>query len=183
MAKIILGIAGEIASGKGAVCQHIVDIHQGSIHKFSAPLRELLRRLYLEETRKNMGDLSGMLRKKYGQDILAKVMFNDIQHDEHEVIAIDGLRMVSDVKYLKELPEFKLVFIDVDIRTRYERLVKRRENADDENKTYDEFAQDHQMETELQIQDLKNYADSVVSNDGDFQHLYAQIDQIIEGKK
>jgi dephospho-CoA kinase len=183
MAKIILGIAGEIAAGKGAVVQHIINKYDGSVHKFSQPIRELLRRLYLEESRQNMSDLSLMLRKKYGQDILAKVMFNDSQKDPKEVVVIDGVRMVSDVKYLKELPQFKLVYVEADMKLRYERLVARRENSDDETKTFEEFQQEHESETEQQIEDLKNYADFVVNNDGDFNFLYAQLDEIIAGKE
>jgi dephospho-CoA kinase len=38
---------------------------------------------------------------------------------------------------------------------------------------------DHEREAESQIEDLKNYADFVVNNEGTFLELYHQIDKII----
>jgi dephospho-CoA kinase len=179
MQKIILGLAGEIASGKGTVAKHIKEKYSGNSHRFSNMLRDILDRLYIEETRESMSTLSTTLRQNFGEDIMAKVMFYDVKNDESQTVAIDGVRRLADIKYLKELPEFKLVYIDTSMENRFERIHKRGENADDNSKTLEEFKKDHELETELQIKDLKNVADFVIDNNSVVEDLYGQIEKII----
>lgn len=182
MAKIILGLAGELASGKGTVAKYIIGEYQGGAHRFSTILRDILNRLYLEESRDNMQKLSTMLRGTFGENTLAKVIAKDVENDNHKVIAVDGVRRLADIEFLKKLPEFKLIFIEADMEERYERLIKRKENSDDGVKTFEQFKNDHEQEAELQIKDMKNYADIIINNNGDFANLYQQIDNIIGEK-
>lgn len=177
--KKIFGITGEIASGKGTVAKYIVNEYQGSSHRFSTVLRDVLERLYLEQSRGNLQTLSTILRENYGEDTLARVIMEDVKNDKHEIIVVDGVRRLEDIKYLKELPGFKLIYVETDIERQYDRIVKRNENADDSQKTFEEFKKEHEQESELQIKDLKNYADYVINNDGEFKDLYKKIDEIM----
>lgn len=179
MAKLILGITGEMASGKGTIAKHVKLEHNGNVHKFSTILRDVLDRLYLEQSRDNMQALSTVLRKTYGEDLLAKGMYHDAENDEHDLVVVDGVRRMSDITFLKELPHFKLVYVEADMEKRYERIVKRGENPDDAKKTFEEFKKAHEDESELQIKDLRNYANYIVSNDESYQELYKQVDDII----
>jgi dephospho-CoA kinase len=183
MQKIILGFAGEIASGKGTAAKYIKEKYQGSTHRFSTMLRDVLDRLYIEQTRESTSTLSTILRQNFGEDIMAKVIFHDVSGDEAGIVAIDGVRRQADIKYLKELSEFKLVYIDTSMENRYERIQKRGENEDDNQKTFEEFKKDHERETELQIKDLKKVADFVVDNNGTLENLHSQIDKIISDLK
>ncbi|MDD5464354.1 MAG: AAA family ATPase [Candidatus Moranbacteria bacterium] len=180
MAKLILGITGEMGSGKGTIAKHIMQQHKGSVHKFSTILRDVLDRLYLEQSRDNLQALSTMLRKTYGEDIMAKGMYHDAENNENDLVVVDGVRRMSDITYLKELPHFKLVYVEADMENRYERIAKRGENPDDAKKTFEEFQKAHENESEIQIRDLKNYASYIVNNDGTYQELYAQVDKIIK---
>jgi dephospho-CoA kinase len=179
MSKIILGLAGEIASGKGTVAKYINEKYFGSSHRFSTMLRDVARRMYMEESRENIQKISTLFRKNFSDDLMSKVIYHDVENDSHEHIVVDGVRRVPDIDYLKKLPGFKLVYIEADIEKRYERLTKRGENTDDNSKSFEEFKKDHERETELRIKDLKNIADFVVDNNGTFEELYAQIDKII----
>lgn len=181
--KIILGIAGEIASGKGTIAKHITETHNGSAHRFSTSLRDVARRMHLEESRENLQKISTLFRDNFDGDILSRVVCHDVEADVHQVIVIDGVRRMADIKYLKSLPGFKLVYIEADLDTRYHRITKRRENSDDAQKTYAEFVADNEKEAESQIKDLKNYADFVVNNESTFLELYHQVDKIIEDLK
>lgn len=179
--KIILGIAGEIAGGKGALANHIKEKYNGSVHRFSSVLRDVAKRMHLEENRSNLQKISTIFRENFSSNILSEVVYHDVMEDEHEIIVIDGVRRIDDIEYLKKLPEFKLVYIEAEMEIRYERLIKRRENSDDAEKTFEEFKADHEREAELQIKDLKNYADFNINNDGTFLEFYHQIDSIIDG--
>lgn len=182
MAKIILGLAAELAGGKGTVAKYVKEKYQGSTHRFSTMLRDLLDRLYLEQTRENMQKISSVIRQNFGEDVMAKVMQGDAKKDEHEIVVVDGVRRPADIKYLRELPEFKLIYIDTSLEKRYERIVKRGENPDDATKTFEQFKKDQEGEADSLIKNLKSEANFVVDNNGNFEDLYKQIDEIIKKK-
>jgi dephospho-CoA kinase len=180
MAKLILGIAGEMSSGKGTIANHVIAERGGSAHRFSTILRDILDRVYLDQSRENFQVLSMILRKNFGEDVLAKSIYHDVKNDEHDIVVVDGVRRMADIAYLREIPHFKLVYVEADIKIRYDRIVKRGEKTDDLNKTFEEFKAEHEADAELQIRDLKNYANYVVNNDGVYTDLYKQIDEVIK---
>ncbi len=180
MAKLILGITGEIASGKGTIAKHTAAEYGANTRRFSTILRDLLDRVYVQQTRENIANISTALRKTFGEDLLAKAMYHDTQNDQHEIVVVDGVRRLADITFLLELPHFKLIYVEADMQIRYERIIKRGENTDDLSKTFEEFKRDHELETELQIKDLKNYANYIINNDGVYADLYKQVDEIIK---
>ncbi len=180
MNRIILGLAGEIASGKGTVAQYIIDNYQGKSYRFSTVLRDITKRMHLEESRENLQKISTIFRQNFFDDILSSVVAQDIKNDDCKTIAVDGVRRIADIKYLKQFPNFKLVYIDTEIEIRYHRITKRGENTDDNKKTFSQFQKDHQREAELQIKKLINKADFVINNNGNFKSLYQQVDEIIK---
>jgi dephospho-CoA kinase len=179
MTKIILGLAGEIASGKGTTAKYICEKYDGSSHRFSTMLRDLLGRVYLPESRENMQKMSTVMRENFFDDILSSVIAKDVEKDEHQIIAIDGVRRLADISYLQKIPGFKLVYIEAEMEKRYERIINRGENTDDTTKTFDDFKKDHEREAERQIKDLKSHAEYVIDNSGSLEELYEQIDSII----
>lgn len=180
---VILGFVGLLASGKGAATDYLVKKYQASHYGFSDALRQILKRLYLEETRENLVNLSFILRQKFGEDILAHTMSKDIANDQHEYIVVDGIRRAADIKYLKDLPNFHLISVEADPKIRYERLIKRSQNKDDQTKTYEEFLKDHEKETEISIVPLIPLAEFKLDNNGTEEQLDQQIEKIINKLK
>lgn len=179
MGKIIIGISGEIASGKDTAARYLVDRYGAKLFMFSDPLRDVLSRLHLAQTRENLTRVSGVLRGAFGDDILSNSIAMDAAHDPSMLVVIDGVRRHTDIKAVSGLPEFSLVYVEADMRTRYERIVKRRQNADDATKTFEDFQRDHLLETEVGIPELKADARSVISNEGTLEELRAQVDEIM----
>lgn len=177
--KIILGITGEMASGKDTVTKYIVEKYSAKRFMFSDPLRDILDRLHLPQVRVNLASLSHTLRQTFGEDILAHVIENDAKKDKHELVVIDGIRRVSDIDLVRKLPEFTLVYVEADMERRYNRLTGRHQNVDDQTKTFDEFKQDHLLETELSIPPLRVDAKYIINNDGTLEELYEQVDKVI----
>ncbi len=178
--KTILGLAGEISSGKGTVAKYIAKEYKGNVHRFSTMLRDVAKRMHLEENRDNLQKISTMLREYFGEDILSKTIYFDVQNDKNKVVVIDGVRRPSDLKYLRKIAGFKLVYIEAEMEKRYERIVKRGENTDDTKKTFKEFQKDHKKEAEKQIRGMRSKADVVVDNNGNFKELYCQVDKLIK---
>ncbi|HFC77010.1 MAG TPA: hypothetical protein ENJ27_02165, partial [Candidatus Moranbacteria bacterium] len=150
------------------------------IYRFSDVFRKILDILGLEQNRKNMSDLSLTLRTTFGEDVLAKAIAEEVKKTDKEIIIVDGVRRIEDIKYLKEITGFKLVFVDADLKNRYERLIKRGENLDDDNKTFEEFKKDAERNAELKISTLKDYADEIIDNNKDIQNFYQQINGIFK---
>ncbi|OGZ08456.1 MAG: hypothetical protein A3C93_01575 [Candidatus Lloydbacteria bacterium RIFCSPHIGHO2_02_FULL_54_17] len=178
--KIILGFAGEIASGKGTAAKYLAEHHGAATYRFSTILRDVLRRLHLPEDRTTLQTLSTFLRKEFGEDTLAKVMFEDAKNDTHSLIVVDGVRRLEDVKYLREIPEFKLCYLSAPMKTRHERLLSRGENPDDKTKTYEQFVKDHEGEPEREIGKLEAFAAEVIDNSGTLPELYQTLDAIVK---
>jgi dephospho-CoA kinase len=178
MAKLILGLCGEMGSGKGTFAQYLIENKKANSHRFSTMLRDVLDRLFIDQSRDNLQALSTMLRQTYGEDILAKVMYEEVLHDQNNLVVIDGVRRQSDIVFLKTLPEFKLVFVETSMETRYKRISTRGENTDDSKKTFEEFKKAHENEAESQIRDLRNVANLIIDNNGTLEVLYKQIDQL-----
>jgi len=179
MSKIILGFVGPLASGKEEAKKYLEKNYSVGTHRFSIMLRDILTRLYLPITRENMQNLSLDLRTRFGSDTLARVIAEDVKNDNHEIIVVDGVRRMDDIIKLKDVPGFCLVAINAEPKIRYDRLIKRGENADDNQKTYAEFLADNQKEAEKEIPLVMAQAKYQLDNNGDLANLYQQIDKII----
>lgn len=178
--KIILGLVGEIASGKSAMAQFLEEEFKSETASFSQPLRQILDILSLPQSRENMVWLGVDLRERFGQDVLAKAVFKMIEKSPAEIICLPNIRLEGDVILLKTLPNFYLIRIEADQRTRYDRLTKRDQNTDDAGKTWEEFLADAQLPTEVTIKEVGKQARFVIDNNTCEANLCKQIRRIIE---
>ncbi|MFA5886675.1 MAG: hypothetical protein WC863_02745 [Patescibacteria group bacterium] len=179
MAKIILGFTGLIASGKEVSKKYLEEKYQASSHRFSTMLRDILNRLYLPITRKNLQELSYDLRTRFGSDTMARVIAEDVKNDPHEIVIVEGIRRIDDIIKLKNFPNFFLISIEAGTEIRHERLVKRNENIGDSTKTLEQFMTDGEQEAEKQIPAVMNQAPYQINNNGTLADLYRQLDQIM----
>ncbi|MCX6743762.1 MAG: AAA family ATPase, partial [Candidatus Parcubacteria bacterium] len=178
--KIILGFVGPIASGKGTACSYLKDKHNAQIFRFSSMLRDVLDRFYIPQSRENMQAASLALRRVFGDDLMAKTIANDVKNSTAEIIALDGVRRIPDIKYLQEVSGFHLVEINGEQKIRFERILKRSENTDDNKKTLSEFQNDELQEAELQIKDVSQIAEFHIDNNGTITDLQSQIENILQ---
>ena len=179
MAKIIIGITGLLSSGKGTAAEYIVEKYNGKSFRFSTMLRDVLQRLYLEQSRDNLSHISTVLRQQFGQDLLAKVLAADAAQALDPIIVVEGIRRQEDIVHLQSLPGFTLIAIEADESVRFERLKQRGENSDDGSKTWEQFKRDHELETEVTIPGVMAQADVKINNNGNVDDLHRQIDTII----
>jgi dephospho-CoA kinase len=180
MKKIIIGLVGEMSSGKGAISKYIKEEHNGETFRFSDTFRKILNILNLECNRENMSNLSLTLRKTFGEDVLAKSIAKDVKNSTAKIIAVDGVRRLEDIKYLKEIPGFKLAFVEASIEKRYERIIDRGENADDNTKTLEDFKKDHKRNTEAGIESLRSDADITIDNNNSMEELFKRVDELVK---
>jgi|SRR3989338_8505779 len=179
MAKIIFGLVGPIASGKDTVKKYLESKYKAENCRFSTILRDVLRRIDVPVGRENLQQLSTVLRQSFGEDVLAKVIASDVTKMKSDIVVVDGVRRIADIKYLSELPNFYLTIIDADPKIRYERLVKRNENVGDDKKTFEQFLKDHEAEADRETPIVIKEAKHKINNDGTLFDLYKQIDGLV----
>ena len=178
-AKLILGLAGTIASGKGTSAQYLKEKYGASTYRFSDMLGDMLDRLYLPRNRDNFIKISEIMRGTFGEDIMAKTMARDVAKDPTRIIAVEGVRRLADIEYLKRIDGFVLAEIFAEVETRFERLTERREKSDDQTKTFAEFKADHERSTELSILEVAKQATERIDNNGNLPTLYRQLDELV----
>jgi dephospho-CoA kinase len=179
MAERIIGLAGEIASGKTTAAKYLAGKHNAQSYRFSTPLREILERIYIPTSRENLTALSIALRQTFGEDVFSTVTRQDVERSPSPLIVIDGIRRLQDISALRDLPGFTLIYLEAPLETRFERITKRGENEDDLGKTWEQFKKDHELETERQIQALKPLAAEVISNAGSMVEFQTALDGLI----
>jgi dephospho-CoA kinase len=177
--KIILGFVGLPASGKGTSAEYFQKKYKASTYRFSTMLFDLLKRIYLETNRDNLIKMSEAIRGTFGEDTMAKVMAKDAESDENNIIIVDGIRRMADIEYLSKLPNFVLIEIFADLRTRYERMIQRCEKPDDKTKTFEQFVEDHKRSTEMSIPEVAAHATEHLDNNGSLEDLRQKLDNLI----
>lgn len=183
MSKIVLGLVGEMAAGKSTATEYIKQKYQAVTFRFSDALRDVLTRLHVENSRSNMQALSTLLRQQFGEDLLSKVMALDVEQSPAEFIITEGVRRPTDIADLKKFPQFHLIALSIPERTRYERLIQRSENIDDQNKTWEQFQADGRAESEQKIKEIAAQAEFKIDNSGTIEQLQAQIDAVVKKLK
>lgn len=178
--KLIIGLVGEIASGKDTAAAYLKKKYRSETISFSQPLRDILDRLFLPQTRENMAKLGIALRKNYGQDLLSKIIAQEIKKSKKKIFVLPNIRLESDIIYLHREPGFVLVNIEADMKTRFARIKKRGQNADDKTKTWSGFLKDSKLSTEIQIKKLAKTCKYKLDNNGTKKELEKQIDGLMK---
>ncbi len=178
--KIILGLTGQIACGKGVIKNFLIKEYKASDYRFSTILRDVLIRLNIEQSRANIQKMSTMLRQNFGEDLLAKAMAKDVNEDKHHFIVIDGIRRLADIKYLRKVDGFFLISVDASEKIRHQRVIERNENKGDDKKTFKAFLKDQQEESESEIPKTMHKADFKIDNNGTWEDLWKQIHQLVK---
>ncbi|HQK63791.1 MAG TPA: AAA family ATPase [Candidatus Staskawiczbacteria bacterium] len=177
--KKIIGIVGEMGAGKDTFCEYVKANYQDVYFlRFSDGLTSALKVFFDDIKREDQQWLSQALRERFGQDILVKAIIKKVNSIEDGIIILNGVRRPDDFSGLKEIGG-KLVYITADIKKRWERVVLRKEKADDDV-PFEKFVELGNAEAEQQITKIGEQADFKITNDGSREELFFDIKKIIE---
>ena len=180
MSKKIIGFVGQAGSGKGTAANSLRLKFGATVFAYGDILHDILTRLYLAPSRDNLIKLSGSLRQTFGQDILANAMEKQVEDSRAELIVVDGIRRIEDVKDLRQNPDFHLVEITASPEMRFGRLKQRTEKPGEMAMTWEDFLAMSQRETEITIAAVAKDAEKSLSNEGDIEDLDKQLEALIE---
>lgn len=127
-----------------------------------------------------MQTLSTILRKNFGENLLAKAMLAQAKKAEAKIIVIDGIRRFTDIENFGSLKKFHLVFIATNQEIRYQRYIKRNENPGDDSMTFEDFKKKDQAEADRQVPEVAKQAKFVIDNNGGLQELYQRVEEILK---
>ena len=178
--KIIIGLVGEAAAGKGTVAAFLTEKYGASSHTFSKAMKECVARLYLPLSREVIAKFSTLTREAYGQDLYARVVAKDCEADTHEMIVVDGIRLEADMVALKGFSGFHLIYVTAPVEIRWQRARNRGEKAGESEMSLEDFKKEELLPTELAIKGIGQSAEFTVENAGDFAELYSSMTSIIE---
>ncbi|MEI7690329.1 MAG: AAA family ATPase [bacterium] len=176
---MIFGISGTNSSGKDTVAKYLQskDFFHVSL---SDILREEMKKQKLKISRQNMIDFSNNYGQEFGADILAKTAYK--KFCGRDKLIISSIRKPAEVDYLHTIPGLKLIFVDLPINIRYERMLKRARESEN-ILSYVDFKslQEKEMDgtNSQNLSYCKKSADYQIDNSGTVEELFAKIDEII----
>lgn len=176
---MIIGLTGPKLAGKGTAADYLVQQHGATVYSMSAVLTELANRLYLDNSRQNLISLATGLRQSFGEDLLARVLKEDIAKAQPKLAVIDGIRLASEVEQFSQLDDFRLVYIDAPVKVRYERALLRGEKVGETEMSFAEFEEEETAVTERQIETLKNWSKAIVINSESIDIMHTKLGEIV----
>lgn len=175
--KVIIGIIGEQAGGKGAVSDIIIKKYGGSRLTTSNILRRTLDSLHIDFDRDNLITLALSLKKGFGDPVLMEAMLKDIEKIDSDLVIVDGIRMPGDTDpFLREYgDDFHLIYVTADQKLRYERSRDRGEKAGESQASFEEFKAKEERPTEKSIAEIGKTADFIIENNKGIEELEEKV--------
>jgi dephospho-CoA kinase len=179
---ITIGITGTIGAGKGTIVEYLET--KGFAH-YSARkflLKEVSGR-GLEPVRSNIAMVANDLRKSHFPGYIIGELLNEAKSAGTDAV-IESIRAIGELDLLKQNADrFYLLAIDAGVKLRYERILKRGSSTD--HVSFEKFVEDEDKELDakeawnMNIKACIRRADFVLNNDGSFDKLEKEIDQIL----
>lgn len=177
---MIIGLTGTFGAGKDLISGYLVD--KGFEHISTADvLREIAKERGLGTDRETVRIFANQLKKEFDGAILAR---KAIEKKSKTNLVISALRDTDEIDYLKEIDNFKLIFVDAPIKIRYKRLLARSRDAKENKLTMGDLKKEEQIEmsgkSSQRIDLCKKKADFIVDNSGTKEELHKKIDEILK---
>lgn len=178
---MIIGITGTLGAGKTTVVDYLTkkkDFTHYSVRDF---LIEEIKKRNLPINRDSMVEVSNELRSKNGPGYIAEELYRKANSHGKNAI-IESIRTIGEVEILKAKGSFTLLAVEADSKLRFERIVKRASETD--NISFEKFLEDEKREMQnsdpnkQNISEVIKQADHTLENNGTFDELYKQIENI-----
>src|SRR3989344_1279715 len=159
MKGTLIGLAGELYSGKGTAARFYEQKFKAKNLRFSKILDVILNMLDLPNTRENEQDLATVLRQLFGEAVLVPALLGSLESGSTErVCVIDGIRKMQELNELRKYKNFKLIFIKSSFENRFKRLRERDEKHGEKFTEIEEFKKSQMHEADKELANLENYA-------------------------
>lgn len=137
MKRVVVGLVGPIASGKGFLAKYLVA--NGFSHfSLSDRVREEVDLRGLKRERETLQDVGNELRANFGGCVLA-VRTATLIPEEVELVVVEGIRNPSEVNYLREVFGITIIGVDAAIELRLAWYLERAKSRGEDEVTAESF--------------------------------------------
>lgn len=178
----IIGITGTLGAGKGTVVDYLVNHYGYKHYSVRGYLIEEAQRRGMDLNRDTFVVVANDLRANHSPSYITDQLY--LQAAENGVNAIiESVRTPGEVESLRQQEHFLLFAVDADPKIRYERVVLRGSETD--HISYETFLENEAREMSSTDPNHQNIgrcmqmADYVFYNDGNFENLYQQVEQVL----
>lgn len=179
----IIGITGTLGAGKGTIVEYLKE-HYGFRHySVRGFLTEEAARRGLPINRDTFVVVANDLRKQHSPSYITDELYGQALVAGGNAV-IESVRTPGEVLSLRRKAHFLLFAVDADPQIRYSRVVSR--NSETDHVSFDIFIQNEQREMSSTDPNHQNIgacmkmADYIFQNNGNFDILYSQIDEIMK---
>lgn len=180
---IIIGITGTLGAGKGTIVDYLIQQRQFVHFSVRNYLIEEAKRRNMPINRDTFVVLANSLRATHSPSFITDELYKQALETGKNAI-IESVRTPGEIESLRKNSNFILFAVDADPKIRYERIVTR--NSETDHVSFDTFIENEQREMKSDDPNKQNLskcmamADYTLQNNGDFEALYRQIDNIIK---
>lgn len=178
----IVGVTGTFASGKDTLAEYLEE-HEGWLHVSTGDIvREETQKKFGRKDREILHEHANWMRHNLSPGVLMEMALDKFKlvQGKYKGLVVSGVRSIGEVEVLKAAGG-KMIFVDADIRTRYERAAQRQRNLED-SLSFEDFKASEVKEmkrpagnkTDQNIFGIKQVADEVVTNDGTLDEFIAK---------
>ncbi|MHA1723941.1 MAG: AAA family ATPase [Promethearchaeota archaeon] len=171
----VLSLCGLPGSGKSTAIEAVKDL--GLVITMGDVIRNEAKHRNLQPTAENLGRIARELRIKYGPDIIARKCVELIKKQEEEIIFLDGIRSLSEVKVFREFWKFPVIAIIADEKLRLERLMER--ERDDDPKSLAELKIRDEREIGFGLNEVIENSDYRIYNNSTIEELKKKTRELV----
>jgi dephospho-CoA kinase len=175
--KLILGLTGPNAAGKGEVAEFLAR-NGFRVHSLSDIVREEAAALGLPPEREHLIRIGTRLRREGGPGVLARRILPRLGDRD----VVDSIRNPAEVEELRRIPHFVLLGVSAATETRFDRALAR--NRPGDPRSLEEFrAREEQENTSdpnaQRLEATFRLADRVLANNGDLKRLHQAVERLL----
>ncbi len=179
MNKIVIGLVGEVGSGKDTVGKYLEEKYGAKQVRFADPIKDALSIYFNKLSRADQHWLFTAFQERFGDDILSKAIKKRIDDEPNQIVVVNGLRMPPDLKFIRSFENNKILYVTAGAKTRWERASKRDEKSDDST-SFENFEKIDLKSTEVNVPKIGAEADCKINNEFDLNHLLTDTDKFME---
>ncbi len=179
MKKVIIGLTGEMGSGKDTFCNYVKENYKNVfVLRFSEVLTDVLKIFFDEIKREDQSWLGSSLKDRFGSDILVRALIKKANSIKEGIVILNGVRSKGEEKIIRENGG-RIIYVTADPKLRWERVCIRKEKADDDI-SYEKFLEMHKLSTEVPVPKIGKEADFKLQNNGSKAEFYKEIKKTID---
>lgn len=182
----VIGVVGQIASGKGVLVNWLTG-HLGfvSFSLSSIVHFELEKKGKAGFTRQTLQDVGDKLRRVHGDDVLAHRIMSQCRGRVSRPIIIEGIRNPAEIEFLKKNKNFILIGVKAIRELRFKRVLSRNKQWDPKN--YEDFLKVDrrdlgvgQNKSGQQVGKCLDYCDYILMNNKDLGNFEKNIERLMK---